>query len=91
MSVVVTSGADSGPGTLREAIDNAVGGETITFTLGLVDIVLTSGQLNVDVDLTIDGGSGDTVVTVRRDIGQLGLFRIFNVSGDIEVSKMQPT
>ncbi|MDY6938137.1 MAG: choice-of-anchor Q domain-containing protein [Cyanobacteriota bacterium] len=53
----VTSTADSGLGSLREAIALAQAGDTIEFDRSLANstITLTSGQLEVDKDLTIDG------------------------------------
>ena len=56
---VVTSAADSGPGTLRDAV--ASGDPTITFdvpAMGTSTIVLTSGNLLVPHDVAIDGDDG---------------------------------
>ena len=56
---VVTSAADSGPGTLRDAL--ASGDPTITFdvmAMGTDTIVLTSGDLLVTHDVAIDGDDG---------------------------------
>jgi len=55
--VTVTSSADSGLGTLRAAIASAVPGETIQFDPSLAHqtITLTSGQLEIDKNLIIDG------------------------------------
>lgn len=53
---VVTSTDDSGPGTLRQAIAGAAPGDVIVFDAGLggATITLTSGELLIDKDLTID-------------------------------------
>src|SRR5438128_111989 len=54
----VTSNANSGTGTLREAVGfaNTLGGaDTITFQAGLGNIVLTTGQLSISEALTIQG------------------------------------
>ena len=55
----VTNTNDSGPGSLRQAIRNAdanPGLDTITFAPGLSGtIVLTSGELQITDDVTIDG------------------------------------
>lgn len=58
-AAVVTTLADSGPGSLREAITNAISGEVITFDGALAGgtILLTTGELLTSVDLTIDGGN----------------------------------
>jgi len=57
-SVVLNAG-DSGPGSLRQTITDAISGETIIFTNTLAGqtIILTSGQLLVDEDLTIDASA----------------------------------
>jgi len=60
MSVItVTKATDNGSGSLRAAIAAAKTGDTIKFANSLrgKTISLTSGQLLLDKDLTIDGGS----------------------------------
>lgn len=61
-TVIVTSNADSGPNTLRNALANANAGDTITFALPGATITLAS-TLTVAKDVTIDG-SGNTGLTV---------------------------
>ncbi|MBD2694917.1 DUF4347 domain-containing protein, partial [Anabaena catenula] len=58
-TITVTSNADSGAGSLRQAIANAAAGDTITFASSLANqtITLTSGQLTINKNLTIDGGA----------------------------------
>jgi Domain of unknown function (DUF4347)/Domain of unknown function (DUF4114) len=58
-TITVTSNADSGAGSLRQVIANAVAGDTITFASSLAyqTITLTSGQLTINKNLTIDGGA----------------------------------
>ncbi len=58
-TLVVTNAADSGPGSLRQAISDAAVGDTITFDSSYV-ITLTS-TLVLSQDLTIDGG-GHTII-----------------------------
>ena len=60
MSVItVTSTADSGSGSLRGAIAAAKSGDTIQFSKSLArkTVTLSSGQLVLDKNITIDGGS----------------------------------
>jgi len=56
---MVTTTADSGPGSLRDTLNAALPGTTITFTNGLSGqtILLTSGQLLVVKNFTIDASS----------------------------------
>jgi len=56
-SVIVTNNNDSGPGSLREVVSCAPAGSTITFAPSLSGnpIVLTSGEITIDKDLTITG------------------------------------
>jgi hypothetical protein len=90
-NLLVTSTADSGSGTLREAVNtansNGTGNDTITFSLGSgpQTIALTSGQIAVAGDLTITG-PGASQLTVQRDPGA-GAARIFNISsGTVNIS-----
>ena len=59
--VTVTNTNDSGPGSLRDAINNAVSGEIIKFAKSAYGtITLTSGSLQVNmIDLTITGPGAD--------------------------------
>ncbi len=62
-SFVVTSNADSGPGTLREIITNACPGITVTFDQSVTLINLTSGQLVIKKPITITG-PGANLLTI---------------------------
>ena len=65
MSIItVTTTADSGNGSLRYAITTANAGDTIQFDRNLArkTIKLTSGQLVLNKDLTIDGGQSPGLV-----------------------------
>ncbi|PZO55857.1 MAG: hypothetical protein DCF15_09790 [Phormidesmis priestleyi] len=57
-TITVTTTADNGNGSLRNAIAIAKSGDTIQFSKGLTGktIALRSGQLTLDKNLTIDGG-----------------------------------
>jgi hypothetical protein len=76
-SKVVTNTNDSGPGSLRQVIADMDGDGTITFDLGSypATITLTSGQLEINKDLTIIG-PGDRQVTVSGNNAS----RVFHLS-----------
>jgi hypothetical protein len=63
-STIVTNGGDSGAGSLRQIIANACPGSTITFQSGVSTVTLTTAELAINKNLTIDGGS--SLVTVAR-------------------------
>jgi CSLREA domain-containing protein len=87
-TITVNSVADAGgtcPGgncTLRQAIATAGSGDTINFSLPANStITLTSGELLIDKNLTING-PGPNLLTVQRS--SAAPFRIFNIaSGSI--------
>jgi uncharacterized repeat protein (TIGR01451 family) len=86
---VVTTNADSGAGSLRQAIIDACDGGTIVFDMTQVvsPITLTSAELAINKNLTIQG-PGANLLTVQRSIA-VGTprFRIFNIqSGTVNIS-----
>lgn len=86
---VVTTNADSGPGSLRRAIQDACTGSTITFDMTQVTspIALTSGQLVIDKDLTIQGPGANLLTVARSTAGGTPDFRILTVSaGSIDTT-----
>jgi CSLREA domain-containing protein len=75
-SVVVTSNADSGANTLRDAINNGVcDGGTITFDPSVTSITLTTGELAVSKNMTING-PGAAALTISGN----NTSRVFNVA-----------
>jgi len=58
-TITVTNTADSGPGTMRAAVANSVSGGTIAFdpSLSGASILLTSGQITLNQNLTIDASA----------------------------------
>src|SRR5438045_4186498 len=65
-AAIVTTTADSGPGSLRQAIASATPGETLTFAISGI-ITLTSGELLITTNLTITG-PGTNQLTLQRSI-----------------------
>ncbi|MDP4077962.1 DUF4347 domain-containing protein [Acidovorax sp. A1169] len=83
--LTVTSGADSGAGSLRNAIDNATQGDTITFANSVTNISLSSGQLVLGTGITIDGDlddNGTADVTIDANHGS----RVVYVSAGASVT-----
>jgi len=70
---LVTTLADAGPGSLRQAIDTARSGSTITFAPHLQGrILLTSGDLTVGRNLTLHG-PGTSVLTLSSGTWGYGI------------------
>ena len=83
----VTSTADAGgicPGascTLRQAIATAVPGTTITFAANVRGTInLTSGELLINKNLTINGPGANLLSVQRSAVGGTPAFRIFNIT-----------
>lgn len=76
---------DDGDGSLRDAIEEAMPGETITFHSSLSGgtLRLDGTDLTIDKDLTIDGSTLDAPVTISGDNGNDGISlddsRIFSI------------
>ena len=83
-SAVVTNSNDIGAGSLRDIILHACSGATITFNMtpGNVTspITLTSGELSIDKDLTIQG-PGANLLTISGNNAS----RIFNIADTFTV------
>lgn len=78
-TLVVTNRNDTGPGSLRNAIDTAASGDTITFApsaYGTINVSSTNGPLTInDIDLTIQG-PGAGLETISGG-GTAGIFYVF--------------
>ena len=77
-TITVISNADSGAGTLRDAITSAMAGDTVTFQSNMT-VNLTSGQLLLNKNLTIDGdldNNGTADVTIDANHTS----RVFNMT-----------
>ena len=82
-TLVVTNNQDSGTGSLRQVIDDAHSGDTLTFAPKLRGevITLTSGELDVNKSLIIDGPGADQLA-VSGD----GVSRVFEISSGATVT-----
>jgi uncharacterized repeat protein (TIGR01451 family) len=80
-NTIVTSNIDGDPGSLRQAILDACPGTTITFDMTKVTspIVLSSGQLFIDKDLTILGPTNTSLTLSGANTA-----RVFFVNPDVK-------
>ncbi len=83
--LTVTTSADSGAGSLREAIGIASPGDTINFILTLpATITLSTGELSIAQDLTING-PGASLLAVSAG----NFYRVFSIgSGNVTISAL---
>lgn len=80
-SVVVSNTNDSGTNSLRDAIANAVDGDTITFSLPSGSVIsLTSGELAIGKNLTINGPGAKQLTVQRSTLDGQADARVFSVS-----------
>lgn len=81
--LLVTTANDSGPGSLRQLIANAVPGATIRFAAALSGQTITlSSQLNVTKALTIDGSTVAQPITLSGN----NAVRVLFVDTNIDVT-----
>ena len=80
-TITVANSADSGVGSLRNAIANAAPGDTITFDESLDRITLVS-EIVIDKSITIDGNG----ITIVSGNSATRVFQIHNENEDLFVS-----
>lgn len=82
-TLVVTDTNDNGPGSLRQAIVDAQGGDSITFSSNLrgQTITLTSGELAINKDLDIEGLGASNLTISGNDSS-----RVFNVAAGVNAT-----
>lgn len=81
---LVTDPGSAGPGTLRDAIDQAnaaPGADVIHFASGVNTVQLTAGGLRLRDDTTIEGPASG--VTIARDPNNISRFRILTISSGV--------
>src|SRR6516165_3312670 len=80
----VTNLSDHDPGSLRDAIATSPDGGTVDFQPGLTGtIVLTTGELAINKDLTIEGPGAD-VITVSGNKAS----RVFNIGKTVAILRL---
>ena len=86
--LTVTNTQDSGAGSLRDTIAAAANGDTIQFDAALngQTITLTSAQLLIDKNLTINGPGADKLTVQRSTANGTPAFRIFQISSTVTLA-----
>lgn len=81
---IVTTQSDSGSGSLRQVVSNSIPGSRITFASVLAGktITLTSGEIPLNQNVTIDGSSLSSPVQVNGNHSS----RIFDLAGGTTVT-----
>lgn len=79
--LIVSNTNDSGSGSLRDAIECALPGQTISFAVSMANktIMINSDVLHIDKEITIDASNVPTMIIAS---GVPGLFEI-GTSGDV--------
>jgi len=80
-AAVVTTSADSGTGSLRDVLNTAQADDVVTFAPGLTAITLTSGDLVLDKNVTIEGPT-----TGSQTISGGGNSRVFEIGANASVT-----
>lgn len=84
---VVINNADAGPGSLREIIAAACPDQTVTFANAVFGILLATGEIFIDKNLTILGTD-----PINQAIDAQGGGRVFNViAGNVTITGLQLT
>jgi hypothetical protein len=90
----VTTLADTGAGTLRQAItdaNTAAGADTITFQAGLTGTITLATALPAVTDPLTITGPGAGSMTVRRDPAAATQFRIFTLNANTTIARLTIT
>ncbi len=80
-TLTVSSAGDSGPGSLRATIAAATSGDTIDFASSIHSITLTSNELEIPINLTIEG-PGANGLTISGNNAN----RVFEISNSATVT-----
>src|SRR5947207_15662731 len=78
---IVTNTNDNGPGSLRQVLADAVDGDIIQFDPALngQTITLTSNELVIDKDITINGPGAELLTVGKSSTLAPPYYRIFHV------------
>jgi hypothetical protein len=86
----VTNSNDSGPGSLRQAVSAASDGlDVIQFAPGVTNITLTSGELDISADLSING-PGANALTIQSAFSS-SVFAVYKTAVTLWISGLTLT
>src|SRR5215471_11934922 len=78
---MVTSTADSGPGSLRDVVGSAAPGDTIMFNIALpATISLTSGEIQIMSSITIAGPGANALTISGSNLSRVFLTGVSSTS-----------
>lgn len=80
-TITVTSNADNGAGSLRQAIADAADGDAIDFDAGVTSILVGEPLMLGDKTLTIDGGSTVVLDGALNGNAETDTFRVVTIIG----------
>jgi hypothetical protein len=81
INLVVKNNSDADAASLRDVIENACGGSTITFAANVRGAInLTSNELLINKALTISGPGANLLTVQRSTASGTANFRIFNIA-----------
>ncbi len=83
VAITVTTAADGGPGSLRDAIANAAPGVTINFALTSPATIFLTNTLVIDADLTITGPGPNQLTIMRSAATNTPSFRVFTINDGV--------
>jgi hypothetical protein len=85
----VTNTADSGPGSLRQAIADAAPGDTVRFDLHCPARIVLADTLVIDKDLIVAGPGPRELIVMRSEDTNTPSFRVFRIAaGSVVLSGM---
>ena len=93
-TLTVTSGADSGAGTLRDVVASASAGDIIEFAPSVTTVELTTAQIEITQSISIVGPGADVLTVRRSSAGGTPDFRLFRInapSATVSLSGMKLT
>jgi hypothetical protein len=84
-TITVVSAQDSGPGSLRDAIETAAAGDTVDFALPLPAAIAVDRPLTINTDVTITGPGASSLTITPAIPGNVVVFLV-NAGATVTIS-----